>query len=351
VYCRLCNRSNDDVRVFYKVATASEEAKCKVCDDHFVTYTLLLAMAILAAVALAGLTVMWIGRRLTPKTMARLQSILIRHTPWHKCKIIFVFYQIATRVPRVYEVALPPNIVALLETFSTIVTLGLDNVATAPLECMDLHGYLPNLLFWMTLPIVVSLFIFVVVALSSWWERVLCGELTRVRIFPRRVRSEAARETLQENIQNGRLLFHLQSPQEEERQANTLEQALRFVLLIMFVLYPKVTNVAFEGFPCGASGWDSNARHCCLFLAYSDLLALVIQSGLRPLVMLPSVAGSASTCPSSALPQSTTQLSDWHGLPSSFTRLACGSAALRFCDTRRPQSCLARRRPSLAQSL
>jgi hypothetical protein len=36
----------------------------------------------------------------------------------------------------------------------------------------------------------------------------------------------------------------------------------------MFVLYPKVTNVAFEGFPCCARCHDSNARH---YSALSDL--------------------------------------------------------------------------------
>jgi hypothetical protein len=60
------------------------------------------------------------------------------------------------------------------------------------------------------------------------------------------------------------LLFHLQGHEEKERPPNTFEKTLRFVLLVMFVLYPKVTNVAFEGFSCCASGGGSNARRAPL---------------------------------------------------------------------------------------
>jgi hypothetical protein len=58
------------------------------------------------------------------------------------------------------------------------------------------------------------------------------------------------------------LQLHLHSNEEKELPLNTFEKALRFVLLLMFVLYPKVTNVAFEGFPCCASTTDSNAQYC-----------------------------------------------------------------------------------------
>jgi len=44
-------------------------------------------------------------------------------------------------------------------------------------------------------------------------------------------------------------MFHLQDD-EKQRASNNFENALQWVLYLLFVLYPKVTNVAFEGVPC-----------------------------------------------------------------------------------------------------
>jgi hypothetical protein len=51
---------------------------------------------------------------------------------------------------------------------------------------------------------------------------------------------------------NSNVLFHLQRQEEKQRVANTFEKALNYVLLVMFVLYPKLTHIVFEGFPCCA---------------------------------------------------------------------------------------------------
>jgi hypothetical protein len=181
VYCRLCNRSND-VNVFYKPATAQKGAKCEVCLD-VVAKVVRMVVATLSAAALALMIVLWIRRRLSSKSVAHLMRIAVRYSPMNKIKIIVVLNQIATRIPSVYEVTLPANIVAVLETFAAMVTLGLDNVAMAPLKCMNLEGYEPRLVFWMMLPIVVTLVIVGLVVLSSCSDRLLCGNLARARSF------------------------------------------------------------------------------------------------------------------------------------------------------------------------
>ena len=72
-------------------------------------------------------------------------------------QIIMGFYQIATSVGRMYEVDLPNDVEAFLQSLSIIVTLGAEKLAATPLECMGLAGYQPRLLFWMILPAALAL--------------------------------------------------------------------------------------------------------------------------------------------------------------------------------------------------
>jgi hypothetical protein len=260
VYCRLCNRSDDAAKVFYKPATANAAAKCEACGSTIVQ-TVMVVVAGFAAVAFALVTVLWIWRKLPSKVVDVLMRILRTYTPEHKIKIIFVFYQIATRVHRVYEVTFPPNVVAALQTLSTVVTFGMENVATTPLECLQLQGYVPRLLFWMIFPIAGTLVIFCSVVLAPMCIRLFCAKLIsrtvsrgrRLSTMSRRLSSTLGldRESMKSEADYGEaLMFHLQQSEEKQRPSNTFEKTIRVMLLIMFVLYPKVTNVAFEGFPC-----------------------------------------------------------------------------------------------------
>jgi hypothetical protein len=135
----------------------------------------------LAAVGFALVIVLLIGRRLKAKTAARLQRIRATHTPETKVKIVFVFYQIATQIPRAYKVVLPSNVAVTFDAGATIVTLGLEQAAVAPLECMGLNGYAPQFLFWMMLPVALTLIIVGLVLLSSSWGRLLYKKLAKVR--------------------------------------------------------------------------------------------------------------------------------------------------------------------------
>jgi hypothetical protein len=300
------------------------------------------------------MAVLWLWRNLSAKCVARLKRIVITYTPEHKTKIVFVFYQIATRIPRVYEVALPASVANALDTFSTVVTFGMENVAVTPLECMGLAGYVPRLLFWMTFPAAVTLVIVGYVVLSSG-SRVLIGQLARASILMswswREPPGERDDSMEREDYNGEALLFHLQRHEEKQRPQNIFEETLRYVLFVIFFLYPTVTNVAFEGFPCCARCLDPTHDSAQLALICRSLLPTrVTQSGLRPSATRPGVAGCAPTCPSSATRQRTSRSSSLHGSSSSSTRLACGFAASRYFDTPRRPSCLARVHPSLARS-
>ena len=120
-------------------------------------------------------------------------------------QIIMIFYQIATKVDTVYEVEMPPAVKQLLNSFSIAFSLGITYTAT-PLECLGVEGYLNTLLFYMILPIALVLVI-LVISLG-----VILGQ--RKCSF-----------------------------------ASLVETSLPWMLRCLFVLYPLVTNTAFQVFP------------------------------------------------------------------------------------------------------
>jgi uncharacterized membrane protein YhaH (DUF805 family) len=156
----------------------------------------------------------------------------------------------------VYQVSLPNDVATLLEYFSVAVSFGLASIATTPLECVGLAGYQPRLVFWMVAPVVFTLVVVGLALSSEAWRRLS--------------RSRKAAATADEGSR-GSLVHH-----QPQRKAYTLEKALQPALVLMFVLYPRVsvsvrrtrplvptrdggapsprtsqvTTVAFEGFPC-----------------------------------------------------------------------------------------------------
>ena len=72
------------------------------------------------------------------------------------------FYMIATKIPIVYEVTFPEDVMRFLDAMSTIVTIGVDfAVAAAPFECVGLEGYTRQMLFWLLMPLITVLIILV----------------------------------------------------------------------------------------------------------------------------------------------------------------------------------------------
>ena len=116
--------------------------------------------------------------------------------------------QVATKIDTVYEVSLPRGVKQLLNSLSVIVSFGITPAGVStPLECMGLSGYRNTLRFYMLTPVVL---VALVVLLA------LCFMLVERRL---------SRTAL-------------------------VELALPPVLRILFLLYPLITNTAFDGFPC-----------------------------------------------------------------------------------------------------
>ena len=91
---------------------------------------------------------------------------MAKTTPKNKFKIVLGFYMIATKVSGVYDVSLPADVRAVLERLTVVVSFGMGGVATTPLECVGLAGYVPRLLFWMIVPAVLTVIIMAGVGVS-----------------------------------------------------------------------------------------------------------------------------------------------------------------------------------------
>ena len=125
------------------------------------------------------------------------------------------FYQIVSLIPNVYDANLPTSISDVLESMTIIFGLSV-NFGT-PLECQGLRGFLPVLVAWIIAPVAISLVVWLVGL--AWAIRAGCAGLGS-----RAEMRAAAKPVL----------------------VDAWLRSLPAVLLVLFLLYPSVTSVAFE---------------------------------------------------------------------------------------------------------
>jgi hypothetical protein len=219
IFCQLCDKPGDGTLVHYVKASDDTIAHCKACGSSTgITIGIGILLIIALLVAVAGMS--WGMRKLhaDPDRSARVKYYWQTFTPNVKLKLVLGFYLTATKIDEVYDVSMPRDVKDICASISSVVTFGLTGVATTPLECMGLGGYVPKLVFWMLVPLIVIVVIVAVIAL--------------VRMVKRHAGGNPPAETL-------------------------LEQTLPPALMILFLAYPKVTQIAFEAFPCHKFESDS----------------------------------------------------------------------------------------------
>jgi hypothetical protein len=121
-------------------------------------------------------------------------------------QIVWGFYAIVTKVDDVYEVTLTAEVRQFISYIRVVFTLGLDN-STAFLTCLGLDGFLVRLIFWMLVPPTL-----IAMSIVGTFVRLLC--------------------------------------EHRFSYAALLERSLPLVLAALFVMYPLVSNAAFEAFSC-----------------------------------------------------------------------------------------------------
>ena len=225
-YCELCHYTGVAVPIYYKRATDDSVAECIDCGNTL-AQTFVYAAAASAMLASILALVAYFARRMSAATASELKRIDSTYTPQNKIKVLLTFYQLTTKVPRVYEVSLPSQVNAFLESLTGIISFGVGGIATTPLECLGLAGYMPRLVFWMVLPPVLVLVVVAVVAVSTSRKR-----------RKRALTKESATKKEEISHGGGFSLHHL--PDGEEREASIFEQTLPVVLKLLFILYPLV---------------------------------------------------------------------------------------------------------------
>lgn len=204
-FCALCDTSNATEHMYYVEATESEVAHCEPCGNSLAS-TVLMA---LGAVALVAALVTAVSRyEMSEETRRRLQQLMARTTPLNKLKIVTGFYMIASRVDDVYDVHMPESIQDFLNQMKLTVSFGLQGFAMTPLECMGASGYIPRLTFWFLVPLM--------------WLGVLS------LFFSLRMKANGI-------------------PLRIDALADSVTHPL---LGLLFIVYPIITNVAFQSFPC-----------------------------------------------------------------------------------------------------
>ena len=113
---------------------------------------------------------------------------------------------IITKMGEVYEVEMPPGVRQVLAVFAVGVSFGVNGVSSV-LACLNMRGYVATLAFHMIAPLVLALLILLVAA-----GRMLCTP---------------------------------------HRSATALfEMVVPALLMVAFLAYPLVTNLAFDAFSC-----------------------------------------------------------------------------------------------------
>ena len=151
-----------------------------------------------------------------------------------KLKVLWSFYQIATKVGETYLVAFPKSVEKSLEVLS-FVNLELDGLGL-PLACVELSGFRNKLLLMMLAPIGVLLF----TKLIGWCRRDRSHEravIEQARALGARSSSRASRASAR--LRSSRVAF-------KQSTYAFLPMALR----VSFIAFPTVSSLAFKAFRC-----------------------------------------------------------------------------------------------------
>lgn len=166
LFCMLCDESRSvdpegDGPRYYRPASGDETAECLPCDGLLGFRVGLLALGLIGLLVLLRLIGggwRWLARR-RPMLHASLVGSWHRYQLSSKLKHCVGFYQIATKIPSVYEVTLPEDVQGLLSVVAVPLDLGLEWLIS-PLECTGLHGFLGRLSLWMALPLAAVVLVF-----------------------------------------------------------------------------------------------------------------------------------------------------------------------------------------------
>ena len=207
VFCSVCASHNESQRVYYAPATSTERAMCKAC-GVFGLDGIAASITVLALAALVALATFLLYRSLSASRKYILIAAWNSFTPLVKIKVIISGLQILTKIATVYGIELPYEVQQLLSSFAWNISFGISAVGM-PLECLGWSGYESKLVFFTVTPLVIALLVVLAAAIA-----------------------------------------HSLDATSQRAVVAIVQVAVPKVLWIFFLVYPLVTVVAFEAFPC-----------------------------------------------------------------------------------------------------
>lgn len=206
-FCQLCELGEQSV--YYVSASKEEVAHCELCGDTN-QRSIIMGSAAVFLLPLVAMLVMRCVSKVPPSVAEKAALIHSTYSPLVKAKVLLGFYMVATKVSSVYDVEFPAEVKRFLSSFKFVVSFGLEGFST-PLECFGLRGYVPRLAFWVVVPVCVA-----VLVVGFMVVRIKVGSCPKGASF----------------------------------SSVLVESSAPWMLRAVFLLYPIVTNAAFEAFPC-----------------------------------------------------------------------------------------------------
>ena len=256
-YCSRCEtRSDDEDSVYFDV----EEQDCLPCRESGSNVAAIVMAAVLLF-CLLGCAALAIKRHVSQQAKQGEEEDALSHLvhaeeKWWKrhaksikrrlkikVKVLFTFYQIATKVPSTYKVIYPPSVETQLAIFS-FVNLELDGFGL-PLACAGLGGFESKLLFMMLAPVAVLL-------------------VTKCVGFVSRDRSHEkdTRASLAERRQSATVPARRMSATRDSAVVlgtaykQAVYKALPIMLRVTFLAFPTVSSLAFKALPTNCDHLD-----------------------------------------------------------------------------------------------
>ena len=223
-YCTMCNVT--DTSRYYDKDTSS----CEPCSGNVLAPLLLGVGGIAVMITLAALWRQYEPHR-TVRVLRRIGDRLWRsyaQLSLHaKGKQVLGFYQIVTRVGAIYDVPMPSAVSNLLSVFNGL-NLNIDGIGL-PLQCLGYGSFLNVMAMTMILPVLLALGLAVLCILTASFSAKR-ADTKRTTLRGRRV------------VATGRFA--------STRIGTGLLDALPWLLMLSFLVFPMVSSTAFQAFPC-----------------------------------------------------------------------------------------------------
>jgi len=156
-FCELCVNATSPTK-YYSPADDLKVASCELCDA---SQALVILGFLFGCACVAG-AFAYVGFCLYFRmSQARRKYLKTRWQAYGfdtKLKQIIGFYQISTKIAKVYVVNFPSSVSNMFSFWELAISFGMD--VTTPFECLGAHSYESRLEFWLYAPIVLVVVIF-----------------------------------------------------------------------------------------------------------------------------------------------------------------------------------------------